>query len=254
MYSCKSWKSCAITLQVLQAPGECSWVTLLSFSATSFALCLKHVHQWADFIRSNFEELVEKLFLFTKHGFKKLHRNQHCQVTWSAIISRRLETCFCLKPLFDLAKTTAINCIQKNFWSFCNSIITKSRDYIMSFLFLLGQFSVGFQKHPNLCLRFWRQRIVQTLVPDTWNLVLLGNDCSTDLHFYFLEIFCGNNRISEIKMQTCVIKIFTTNIPGLFPPWNFQIYFIFSLYSPFPKIILLTFWNLRQSVPIIKTQ
>jgi hypothetical protein len=87
-------------------------VVLLGFATTSFP---RYLYTCADFIRSNFEELVENLFLFTKHGFKKLHTNQHCQVTRSAILSRRLETCFCLEPLFDLAKTTAINCIQKHF-------------------------------------------------------------------------------------------------------------------------------------------
>lgn len=61
------------------------------------------------------------------------------------------------------------------------------------------------------------------------------------LHFYFLENFCGNNRIPEIKMQKCVIKIFNASISVLLSSWNVLIYFIIFFYSPFPKIILLTF-------------
>lgn len=51
-----------------------------------------------------------------------------------------------------------------------------------------------------------------------------------------------------MKMQKCVIKTFSTNIPILFSSEIFQIYLIFSLYSFFPQNSILMFEMLVVSI------
>lgn len=150
---------------------------------------------------------------------------------------------FLLRAFIWLSKTTAINCIQKHFWFPYNSFITKSRIYKTSPPFSFGSIVCGLPQASKSVFTILKTKDCSDSSAQHLELGIIRQKLK---HWFYIFIFLKSVEITEyqrLKSKNVSLKYLAQTFLFFLPPEIFS--FIFSLYSPFSKIILLTFWNPR---------
>lgn len=80
-----------------------------------------------------------------------------------------------------------------------------------------------FPKHPNLCLQFWRQRIIQTLISAQY--LEIGIIRQLLLYCFYIFIFLKSSvEVTEsqrLKCKNTSLKYLTQTLPFCLPPKSF---------------------------------